>query len=158
MKHLDFGSVLIFGSKDGSAFVLDTVFVVGKRKDYLARDAVAQLVSIAPSSFIHATAQPIQAQARAGGRGCIPNRNTYVLYEGATPEEPAYEMFSFVPAIDVPDAFPRPSISLASLNPRSTQSIKILLKGSAIQVRALWESLVKQVTGAGLLLGTHFET
>jgi hypothetical protein len=56
-------------------------------------------------------------------------------------------------------------VSVSGLNPASAQSINILYPrpptrtqlGTTANVRPYWESLVEQVTEAGLLLGTRFE-
>lgn len=165
LLQLDRGSLLIFGSTMHGRFLLDTIFVVAKRRrTYLARDAVTQLATVAPQSFIHAVAQPIQAAVRRPDPGCTSNKS-YVLYEGATPKERVDGMFSFSPCMPAPGVFVRPEVSVAGLNPQAARNISILYPprsirpqhGTTAGVRPFWESLVEQVTGAGLLLGTRFE-
>ena len=125
LMQLDRGSLLIFGSTLHGRFVLDTVVVVAKRRlAYLARNAVTQLGPVAPPSFLHAVAQPIQAAARRADPGCTSNEG-YVLYEGATPQAPVDGMFTFAPAIGAPGTFVRPEVSVSGLNPASAQSINI---------------------------------
>lgn len=174
LAELDCGSLLIFGSTVRGRFLLDTVFVVGERQtSYPARDAVAQLGAITPASFLHAVAEPIQAAARSeapqvpatcGGGGCISDRQ-YVLYEGATPESRVDGMFSFAPALRAPAVFDRPAVSVPDLNPDSYRNIRFVYPpsparrrvGTRDHVRELWNRLVEQVVGAGLLLGARFE-
>jgi hypothetical protein len=165
LRHLDRGSVLVFGSTVHGRFLLDTVFVVAKLLvRYRARNAVTDLRAHAPASFIHAVAHPIQASAGCSD-SCTPG-GEYVLYEGATPTDAVDGMFSFVPAARSPRVFDRPGVTIPDLNPAAARNISILYPrrpvavehGAVAEVRPYWASLVNQVLSEGLLLGTRFET
>ena len=69
-------------------------------------------------------------------------------------------MYNFLPASPACDesCFPRPVVSLDGdhFNPRSWQAPKGTKRELLIdELRRLWDSLVEQVLGAGLVLGTY---
>ena len=154
LSHLSRGSVVAFGSgrKIGGErrWVLDTVLVVAESMVYASGEVSRALADAAPEAFLTVTGGPIMA----GEDGL------FTLYAGATPDQPVDGMFSFFPAMlsRGPAGFPRPVIDLPGeyFNPRSWQAQKGLrreCKGE--ELGSLWRSLVAQVRGAGLLLGTR---
>ncbi len=160
LLELDPGSLVIFGSTVNGAFLLDTVFVVRARLNaYRSNEAVGDLRGLAPDSFFHAVAEPVQDAARPPPRpSCIAPGTLFVLYEGATPQSLVDGMFSFVPSALHPGVFARPATLAAGINPASTQIHKMLVAPAAVaQVRSAWNELVKDVLGSGLLLGVRFD-
>ena len=90
--------------------------------------------------------------------------NTLRLYRGATPDSDVEGMYSFFPAMPAGggSGFPRPSITL----PNNYFDVSVqYAKGQRLglpdvapgELRKLWNDLVSQVRGAGLVLGTHAE-
>lgn len=166
LRNLVPGDVVLFGSTLGKEFVLDTLFVVGKRHgEYRAQSATRALAN-RPPSFVHAVAKPIEASvtisAAAPGcapppKGCQPGA-TFVLYEGATAAAPIDGMFSFAPAIRANSpahGFARPRLTLHDLNPRCWRRQKQI---RGVSTKEVWASVTTQVKEAGLLLGWSFET
>ena len=155
LTQLEEGSVIAFGSGkkiDGERrWMLDTVLVVKEYFDYGAPEARMALEDSTPDAFRIATVGPLldndeEAQLR--------------LYSGATPDDPVDGMYSFFPATPAggSSGFPRPLIELPSeyFNPRSWQAPKGLRRDRSPEERhGLWDSLVRQVYAAGLVLGTH---
>ena len=159
LKYLGQGSVIAFGSgkmdRGRRRWVLDTVFVVRDFRDYDESDAPAELQDCVPTEFLIATGGPL---ADNGGK------NRFRLYRGATPDDPAFGMFSLFPAIPASGksgaSFPRPFITLPDkyFNPANWQAPKGLrCDRSPELLRCLWGSLVEQVRDAGLVLGTRSE-
>ena len=155
LRQLERGSVIAFGSGRKIAgerkWVLDTVFVVSDSLMYSAPEARRVLADAAPETFLTVTGGPMVDSK---------NQASFRLYKGATPDDPVEGMFSFFPAMpaDGDAGFPRPMIDLPSeyFNPKSWQAQKGLRRNCTIvELRGLWNSLVAQVRGAGLLVGTH---
>jgi len=168
LRNLQRGDLLLFGSKSGNDFVLDTAFVVGKvhgRFNAASAKEACKSLHLHPSrgaadSFIHATASPIEASVIRPG--CAPPPNpcgagaTYVLYEGATAKEPVDGMFSFAPAAPATKdfrGFARPAIRLHDINPYCYRRYKIL---RGVVAKEAWKDVVEQVCRGGLLLGWCF--
>ena len=156
LKHIGRGSVIAFGSgmKIGGErkWVLDTVLVVADSIEYTTLEARLMLADMTPDAFLTVTGGPLEDNGEASFR----------LYKGATPDDPIDGMYSFFPASPAQgDAgFPRPVIDLPReyFNPRSWQAPKgVKQERSVEEIRGLWESLVSQVSGAGLVLGTRAE-
>lgn len=149
-KRLAVGSLILFGSSRKREFVLDTVFVVGNARP-LTGENDADL--------------PLHPVFRAVTTDLLFPRNdgqTFTVYEGATPKEPAGGMFSFVPCMPYrPDnpGFPRPKIVLDGVvNPRNTQALKFTRRQGIEEMRPIWLSVVDQVLDQGLSLGIHVAT
>ena len=154
LMQLGRGSVIAFGSGrkivGERKWVLDTVLVVADSLMYSALEARRVLADTASEAFLTVTGGPLMDNEQASFR----------LYRGATPEDPVEGMFSFFPATLAHGGagFPRPLIDLSSeyFNPKSWQAQKGLRRNcTGEELRGLWKSLVTQVRGAGLLLGTH---
>ena len=155
LRQLGRGSVIAFGSgkeiTGERKWVLDTVLVVADSLPYSAPEARRVLADSVPEAFLTVTGGPmVDSKDQASFR----------LYRGATADDPVDGMFSFFPAMPANgDAgFPRPVIELASehFNPRSWQAQKGLRRNCTNEeLRGIWKSLVSQVRGAGLLVGTH---
>ena len=155
LRQLGRGSVIAFGSGRKIAgerkWALDTVFVVADSLTYSAPEARRVLEDAAPETFLTVTGGPMVDNNEQG---------SFRLYRGATADDPVDGMFSFFPATPATgDAgFPRPVIELPRehFNPRSWQAQKGLRRNCTIEeLRGIWKSLVSQVRGAGLLVGTH---
>ena len=151
LRRLSPGSVIAFGSRFRGEWVLDTVFVVACSIEYRTHDMRADLAERVPSAFLEVTGRPITTNNRT---------ETLRLYYGATPGKPVGGMFSFVPATPAGGnrGFGRPPISLPSEHFDKTQRRgeygrrTDLAPGTRL---GLWESLVRQVRMAGLVLGTY---
>ena len=163
LKHLAPGSVIAFGSgkkiNGDRKWVLDTVFVVRDSIEYDPRDPGKTLIGKVSETFLSVTGGPLRADKNLF---CNPAGRSLRLYWGATPNDCVDGMFSFFPAIsaDRKSSFPRPVIKLPDeyFNPRAWQSPKgIRCSRTLDELRHLWGSLVAQVHGAGLVLGTRAE-
>ena len=155
LAHLGRGSVIAFGSgmkiAGNPEWVLDTVLVVADSLTYSAPEARRVLADAAPEAFLTVTGGPMVDNNEQA---------SFRLYRGATPEDPVEGMFSFFPAMPAHGeaGFLRPLIDLPSeyFNPRNWQAPKgVRQQRTSEELRGLWKSLVGQVRGAGLLLGTH---
>jgi len=156
MQRLTPGSLILFGSSVGGAFVLDTALVVGKR--------VAKLVPGEPldvevdHAFQVATLESLIDRATEEDKR---EERTFTLYASATPSRPVAGMFSFVPCLphdgDGP-RFARPAIGLPGIiNPKSRQSTSGSTRPRDVEdvVRA-WDAVLSQVLDHDLLLATQF--
>ncbi len=142
------GSLILFGSKAKTGFILDTVFVVAERgSPYM--QAAAESVD-APAWVREVVFGPLSR-----GRGDPGQR--FVLYRGQRHDDPDAGPYSFVPcrALDAPDlAFARPTIHLPKtlLNPNLAMGAKASL-ASMRDVEDVWADVVDQVHRADLALG-----
>ena len=114
--------------------------------------------------FLDVTAGPLRASLGVNsGPSCgSPGEERLRLYRGATPDDPVDGLFSFFPASPAggDTGFPRPRIDLsaADFNPASSRSPKGIRRDrTPDELRGLWNRLVEQVRGEGLVLGTHAE-
>ncbi len=157
LKRLAKGSIIAFGSgkeiNGQPAWTLDTVMVVKDFIDYAPCRAREELNGWASDTFLEVCGGPFSAS---------PESDRLRLYRGATPGDSVDGMFSFFPAVPAGGAtgFPRPRINLRDkyFNPRSLRNVKGLRdERSCGELRDLWESFVKQVRDAGLVLGTYAE-
>lgn len=144
------GSMILFGSSQREEFVVDTVFVVAQGHDLTFENAadveVNQAFKTATLDLLFPKHQDLD----------------FRLYEGATPDDPAHGMFSFVPCLPYnqdEQGFPRPAIYLDRVvNPRNRQGLKYTRLNSPGDMRRLWEEVVGQVLDEGLALGVHITT
>ncbi len=153
LRHLLPGSVILFGScMARSRFVIDTVFVVADYLDHSKDNWRRQLEGKVSETYKKVTMEHWY-------QGCVPERQTFRLYFGATPETPVNGMFSFSPCQPYSSAtsgFKRPSIELPGhITPTMTQSKKITHDSSEREMQMLWARVVDQVQEQGLCLGTH---
>lgn len=154
MQHLTDGSLVLFGSSMDARFVLDTVFVVGRRQGtYTLRDHDhLEMNDAFKVATIESMASPEDAQIDL----------QLTLYDGTTPQDPFEGMHSFVPCLahdgDGP-RFARPEIQLPGMiNPDNRQSTLGSKKPRSIEeIREAWEKVVAQVRDQDLLLATHIE-
>jgi hypothetical protein len=150
LRRLAQGSVILFGSSLGGAFVLDTVLVVadatpfvpGLARDLVGDDAYQVCVIEQLVSGRHVSAE-------------------FVLYGGASPDAQVNATFSFVPcrlADSAEPRFARPEIDLPEyINPRLRQQARVI-EVDDVGARRVWQEVVDQVSAADLLLGTRFTT
>lgn len=102
MQSLSAGSVVCFGSTRHGQFWVDTVFVVATAQPWLP-DQTTDLDL--DEAFLACTAQPLTAWAETNAgcarprTGCAPGSGLeFMLYRGATLDNPVHGMYSFVPA------------------------------------------------------------
>ena len=164
LKHLDEGSIIVFGSgkkiQGKRAWVLDTVFVVARHVDYYVESMESDLDGCVSREFMDVTGRPLMSNTRTR----LPLR----LYLGATPEHHVNGMYSFFPATpgEGSAGFPRPPISLPPEysdyfdegNWRAPKGQGRALRDlGEEELLELWECLRCQVRSAGLLIGTRAE-
>lgn len=153
MQRLGAGSIICFGSSMDGEFCVDTVFVVASSEPWTP--AQAARVN-AEEAFITCTAESLATSPRdANGR--------YKLYRGASLEQPAHGMFSFVPARLARSAsvrFRRPAITLPGLiNPASTQSPRGVNDPLSLdRLRVAWSEIRDQVLAENLVMAVRFDT
>ena len=109
LRNLGRGSLILFGSSLGGAFVLDTVFVVAGWVSHHRDTYQRELAGLTSEAHMRATLEPWHGWN---------NNLTFRLYFGATPANPVVGMYSFVPcqpAAGTRSGFPRPIIELQDL-------------------------------------------
>jgi len=154
LQRLSRGSLILFGSAkpNQGRFILDTAFVVDERISQFQTgdrlDAVSEAFQVCTVDSLATDPNPVVHHAQL------------TLFTGATPSQPVFGMFSFVPCRrwdGDSSRFPRPSIELPDIiNPKSKQSPSGAKQLRPIaEVRQAWESVVDQVLDAGLELGTQ---
>jgi hypothetical protein len=141
------GSLVIFGSGLGGAFVVDTVFVVAHSR-WVTAETIGKL-----------DVDPVFHAVTLGLLSLRPGGPNYRLYEGATPDEPIAGMFSFVPCLPVEDpklGFARPDLQLDGVvNPRNVMAAKLTLADDLATMKAHWDAVASQVLEQDLALGTR---
>lgn len=152
LQYLSKGSLILFGSQLGGAFVLDTVFVVASKERYNLA-AIGRLA--ADNAFRVCTLESLVTPTNLG--------YDFTLYRGATYEAQVEGMFSFVPCRRADSAkrrFARPAISLPSfVNPNLSMGAKGAKVAVSPQVvRTQWQSVREQALAAGCDLGVRFDT
>lgn len=150
LRNLAPCSVVLFGSKLGGGFVLDTVLVVASASAYRPVDG--------PPDGVDASRSPLVTEPLALNPKDAEVEFTW--YQGATHAQPQDGLFSFVPALphEAGNAgFPRPRIELDGfVTPKLAMAVRTTPVG-VDQARAVWDAVVEQVLDAGLVLGTRFE-
>jgi hypothetical protein len=155
LRELAPGSLILFGSKVHSEFVLDTVFVVGSSEPYSRHSAN----SIRVEPFVRAVV--FDPLVRDGGlrEGRSPE-DSFRLYRSRTYDERPGGPYSFVPCRpDGPNvAFARPAIRLDThwIEPNLAMGAKAT-EASAAELVELWDQVVQQVRAQGLARGVQFE-
>jgi hypothetical protein len=152
LRRLGAGSLVLFGSKLASEFVIDTVFVVGATTFDFTRGASDHVPC--PDWVRHILFEPLR-----DGRG--PADEPFRLYRGRTADEAPEGPFSFVPCRPTGDsvsAFPRPSIRLPGrwIEPMLGRAARAIPAAEA-EIRTLWDDVVGQVADAGLGLAVHLD-
>jgi hypothetical protein len=155
LRFLAPGSLVLFGScREKARFVVDTVLVVGEFVDHSARDWEQKLDGRISSTYRKVTVEPWY-------RGAGPDARSHRLYFGATPQDPAGGLFSFVPCQPYDEnrrGFARPEVRIPGfITPHLTQGKKIARDLSLAEIGELWEQVVGQVEDQGVSLGTYAE-
>jgi hypothetical protein len=152
LRSLAPGSLILFGSKLGGEFVLDTLFVVNDLGETFTRATAA---SIQAPDWLHAVVfEPLTNSSR-------PASERFRLYRGRTQRESPEGTYSFVPCIpwNINDAsgFARPAIRLDPriLSSNLARGAKATL-ATASEVQRVWDEVHQQVLAAGLLIGVWF--
>ena len=168
LRYLAKGSVIVFGSgkeiRGERSFLVDTVFVVGKRLPYDPQHVERDLRGKVSDTFIDVTGKPLKYACCAGEvSGCVPGGTDKLsLYCGANPQSRVHGMFSFFPAKPEGDAwdFAKPEIRLSSdyFNPGNWQApMGVNADRSCSELSELWHDIAEQVLAKGLVLGTYAE-
>jgi len=148
LRHLDRGSVVLFGSQVAGVFVVDTVFVVQSWIEHSAA-TYAEIARCVDSTYFDVTFRPWYAAVE----GPFP---TWRLYFGATIDDPVNDMYSFFPCLQATTptrGFARPSVELEGfVNPALRQGKKAE-EVTMAQAIALWTKVRDQVVDQGLLIG-----
>lgn len=164
LRFLNEGSVVLFGSRVGGAFALDTVFVVASWIDHDAVTYRSVLQGRVPDAYWDVTLAPRYARedplCAPASAVCLPEDGASErLYFGATYDYPVGGMFSFVPCLpagSVSAGFARPTIELPGvINPDLSRKYKISHRHEPEGLVTLWEKVVDQVLRQGLLLGVE---
>ena len=160
LRRLGRGSVIAFGSRKESHWVMDTVFVVGDYIDHTVKDYEQLLQGLVPKCYWDVTLGPMY-------RGSSPPEGgVRRLYLGATYDAPIDGMFSFFPSLpaaqDTPFALPHLALPPDCFRTRLGRGAKGYGLGAeplaASAVKVLWDSIVEQVVQQGLFLGVHAES
>jgi hypothetical protein len=150
LRELAPGSVVLFGSKLGGGFVLDTVFVVGESLEHLI-DTNRRTVRAATSQlFEEMTMGPMYGW----GEAPHPRR----LYLGATHEQPLNGRFSFVPCVPAGNGgFARPSIDISGWTKPNLAMGARMKSADDQQLQQIWEDVAGHVVERGLSLGVRID-
>jgi hypothetical protein len=162
LKHLDSGSVVLFGSCVGGGFAIDTVFVVGKDPVEHTADDFGKLQKTVPEVYWDVTIRPLyESQRGRSSRHPCAQGPSWRLYRGATIDDPENGMFSFfpcAPAEQSPNGFARPVIvNPAIISNRLNQARRVTCGLTPIDVKRFWNDVCKQVESANLCLGVSTE-
>ena len=167
LRHLQQGSVVLFGSRVDGQFAVDTVFVVKDWVDHSATTYRQKLYGRVPDAYWDVTLRPgyskekQNAPLRNEADSCIIPEATWRFYIGATYEEPFEGMFSFFPCQPVnatADGFARPIIYIPdAVSPHLGRKYQVKPQASIDAVKSLWQEVVKQVQSQGLALGIAAE-
>ena len=152
LRRLDRGSVLVFGSFRGGAWVLDTVLVVQDFIDHDADTHRARLAGRVPDCYEDVVLKTTYQS---------PEKSARRLYLGAEESRPLDGMFSFFPCLPASGGrtFARPLITLPEdyFTIDLRQGAKGHARGASSvdreTIRGLWDSIVEQVLAQGLMLG-----
>jgi len=152
LRELGRGSLILFGSNLNDRFDLDTVFVVDGWVEHDCETFKEKLRGIASDAHLHAGVAPFH------GWGI---KKTLRYYAGATPQDTAAGMYSFVPCLPAAgkqSGFARPELRLDGLiDPGLRMQARSSKPFDAEKVAELWDEVVAQVTGQGLALATRLE-
>ena len=148
LRQLAPGSVVVFGSKLGNGFALDTVFVVESSIDHLADTNRRKVRKATSPLFEEMTMRPMYGW----GEAPYPRR----LYLGATHDQPVNGRFSFVPcSAGDGEPFARPQIELPSwMNPNLAMGARVR-PADERQLQKIWDAVVSRVVEDGLMLGVQ---
>lgn len=152
LRSLPPGSLVLFGSKVRSEFVIDTVFVVADPGQPFSKGDPSQLR--VPSWVRSVVLDPL-----AMGRG--DPTQAFRFYRGRRYDDDSSKPFSFVPcrSLDDPDlAFPRPAIRLPAgwISSGLAMAAKTT-PATEREIHDIWREVVDQVERAGLALGVALD-
>jgi len=146
------GTLVLFGSKLGGGFVLDTVFVIDENlthhsletwnNDGLGVSEVYKAVTLAPMYMDR----------------YVKRESTYTLYRGVSETSSPEGPYSFFPCTaDSPNdvGFPRPRLELPGIVNHSLMMGQRRIAMSALEIKRVWHSVVQQVRAQNLSLGVH---
>lgn len=153
LRALEPGTIVLFGSVLGAAFVLDTVLVVDRAQVFVPADRTTW--HGLDEVFVATTAAPLAANPRTA-------HSRYTLYRGVRPTAvaPLVAPFSFVPALpggDVP--FARPTVEPTGPLAGLVTPLPAMAPGGAGAYlcgrhrHEAWRHVVGQVADAGVQLG-----
>jgi hypothetical protein len=155
LRYLENGSVILFGSRVAGQFVVDTVFVVAKSKDYDIRCFKEQLNSL-PETYCDVTLKAWSKHNCDLKRGAEPGQLRF--YWGATFDNPVDGMFSFFPCLPAEQSkngFARPVIDLPDvITPNLQQGKRLNRRLTTEQINNYWNAVREQVESQGLWIGT----
>lgn len=152
LRELAPGSIVLFGSKVQSAFVLDTVLVVDNDSQWFTPGSAG---GIACEAWIRSVVfDPLDKSTRSAGA-------SYRAYFGRPYADSPDQPFSFVPCVPYAagaSAFARPVINLDRrlIEPNLAMGAKAT-PATADELLHVWHTVVDQVQSAGLALGVYFE-
>lgn len=162
LQRLDRGSIILFGSHRRGRFTLDTVLVVADRTPLTPSTSGRLEV---PQAFLDVTVGPLferqaaaqEVERRARGMCVTVTGATYVLYRGATFEDPVDGLYSFTPcqpSAESPRGFARPTIAGSYISSTLTQSFRTQSL-EAPDARAVWNDVRRQVSEHGCAIGVR---
>lgn len=150
LRSLAPGSIVLFGSKLGIGFVLDTVLVVAQWIEHQKTNNRAEVRAAGTDLFERMTVEPMYGHGEA--------RRPRRLYLGATQDQPVNGCFSFVPCLPQSrGTFERPTIDLRGWTSSNLAMGSRVLEASAEELRTLWRSVVEATVEQGLCLGIHID-
>jgi hypothetical protein len=162
LRRLSPGSVILFGSCESHAFVLDTVFVVGSQwidhAKSLYRSVLKGKIS---QEYEEVTILPWYQEPCAETKSCnsAESEGPWRLYFGATYDKPFHGMYSFFPCQPYDarsEGFARPEINLPDqIKPKQNTGVKYSVQSSLDEMKLLWGKVADQVKDQGLVLGIH---
>jgi len=173
LRHLSPGSVILFGSCNDHAFVLDTVFVVGDHWiDHTRVNRQRVLAQAISQEYEEVTISPMYqepiVESKVCSQACLPARSqqAWRLYFGASHDKPLRSMYSFFPCEPYhakSRGFARPNISLPDktvdiLSQNLSQNVKYAKEPATLdEMTSLWDRVAEQVEAQGLALGVYAE-
>lgn len=169
LRHLAPGSIVLFGSRKDSSFVLDALFVVGEHRIDHTRVNYRQILHQAISrEYEEVTVSPMYHESLADTISCsracstAVAQETWRLYYGATYDRPLLGMYSFFPCTPYDEkspGFARPKITLpAKIVENLSQGVKYSALSSLDEMKLLWDTVAGQVTDQfPLALGVYAE-
>jgi hypothetical protein len=161
LRYLSKGSVILFGSCEDKAFVLDTVFVVDRGIDHTRADYLGVLADIS-QEYKEVTIFPWYRVLSTEGKSCavVGSVESWRLYFGATYDKPVHGMYSFFPCQPYDASsrgFARPKISLSGTITDNLRQGKRYEQPTLDAMKLLWEKITEQVREQGLALGAYAE-
>ena len=161
LRNLAIGSLILFGFRKNSRFVVDTVFVVGDYFDY----------DINSLDFLQSKISEKDYLAMEQMKLFLHKKTKYRCYLGATPQNPYYGMYSFVPCrqykfddiVNNDLNKEKTMLQLGSnfriqnvINPNLKQGKKKCITSDINDIKDVWNDIRKLTFDQGLLEGTRF--